>query len=254
MVEISREKAKFHAMGVKVLVDDYDKIAFLNDKAKTYDLFSACEEIHVPDYCVVNTAEEFQRAYESLSEKYEDICYKFVQDEGGMSFRKIVEAEKDFHSLQIYAGSRMFYQELLAILKTQETFPDIMVMPYLPGNEISVDCLNTEQGLIAVIRDKGSTRDERIYQDEAIRKMCEIVLEKVPLEFPCNIQFKIKDEIPYLLEVNTRMSGGLQMSCLASGVNIPNVALNKLLGKSVEWEQNKEERIVSYIEVPQIVG
>ena len=83
--------------------------------------------------------------------------------------------------------------------------------------------------------------------------MTQIIMERTDLQYPCNIQFKIKDGIPYLLEVNTRMSGGLQMSCLAADVNIPNIALNKLLGREAPWSIRKEERIVSYIEIPQII-
>lgn len=65
------------------------------------------------------------------------------------------------------------------------------------------------------------------------------------LECPCNIQFKYLDDIPYFLEINTRMSGGIQMSCLASGVNIPNLAINKLLGRKKDWNNNKEGKCIS---------
>ena len=34
----------------------------------------------------------------------------------------------------------------------------------------------------------------------------------------------------YLLEINSRMSGGLQLSCKATGINIPSIAINQLLG------------------------
>ena len=49
------------------------------------------------------------------------------------------------------------------------------------------------------------------------------------------------------------MSGGLQMSCLAAQVNIPNIALNRLLGKDIDWKIDRTEKMVSYIELPQIV-
>ena len=50
------------------------------------------------------------------------------------------------------------------------------------------------------------------------------------------------------------MSGGLQMSCLASGVNIPNIALKKLFGKEIDWNIDDEtDKIVSYIEIPKLI-
>lgn len=83
--------------------------------------------------------------------------------------------------------------------------------------------------------------------------MTECILGSTNLRFPCNIQFKLMEKVPYLLEVNTRMSGGLQMSCLAAQVNIPNIALNKLLGRDIDWTMDRTEKTVSYIELPQII-
>jgi len=253
IVDISYNKKRFEAIGVKVMADDYDKISFLNDKAATYNFFQNYAEIYVPDYCVVNCAEDFIKAYQKLRKKYESICFKYVKDEGGMSFRKIVDKIDSFHSLHTYPEAKIAYCELADILKRQGTFEDAMLMPYLSGNEISVDCLTTESGLIAIAREKGPTRDERVYYNKDILHLCQIILEKVPLEYPCNIQFKLHENIPYLLEINTRMSGGLQMSCLAGKINIPNLALNKLLGKNIAWSINREEKIVSYIEMPQLI-
>lgn len=253
MVDISQSRKRFEEIGVRVMVDDYDKIAFLNDKAATYDFFQNCAGIHVPDYRVVNCAEEFAGAYGQLREKYESICFKYVKDEGGMSFRRIVDEVDRFKDLSVYPGAKIAYDELITILKSQESFRDMMVMPYLPGNEISVDCLSTPGGLIAVAREKGPSRDERVFFDDTVLNMCRVILDKVPLEWPCNIQFKLYENIPYLLEINTRMSGGLQMSCLAADINIPNIALNKILGRTVPWTVKKEERVVSYIELPQLI-
>lgn len=53
---------------------------------------------------------------------------------------------------------------------------------------------------------------------------------------PLNIQFKCMNGKPYLLEINPRMSGGLQASCMATGINIPNIALNQLMGINIQWK------------------
>lgn len=253
MVEISRNKARFEELGVKVMVDDYSIIKLLNDKAAAYDYFRDCKGLHIPDYHIAYNVEQFEAAYKALREEYPQVCIKFVQDEGGMSFRKIAENVDRFKRLRIYPGTDIAYDVLVDTLKEVEEFDALMVMPYLPGNEISVDCLNTEKGLIAVPRNKGAARHEQVEYDPEILQMVETVMEKIRLEYPCNIQFKIKDGVPYLLEVNTRMSGGLQMSCLAAEVNIPNIALNKILGKSIDWTVNKEEKTVSYIEIPKLI-
>lgn len=254
MAEVSRNIARFEAIGVKVLTDAYDMVSLLNDKAAAYGFFREEEQINIPEYAVVNNAAQFEEAYERLKgRQYGQLCMKFVHDEGAMSFRKIVENVDRFRRLRIYQGSDMAYHDLVDILKTGGEFDDLMIMPYLPGNEISVDCLNTESGLIAIPRIKGPARHERIEYDERILSMTKVIMNKTGLRFPCNIQYRVKDSVPYLLEINTRMSGGLQMSCLASGVNIPNIALNKLLGKAVPWKLDPTPQVVSYIEIPQII-
>lgn len=102
-------------------------------------------------------------------------------------------------------------------------------------------------------RVKDSTRFEKVKYDPDILFLCEKVLEKTKLECPCNVQFKYLDKVPYFLEVNTRMSGGIHMTCLASGINIPNIAINKLLGVDKKWVSNREERIISQVELPVIL-
>ena len=40
------------------------------------------------------------------------------------------------------------------------------------------------------------------------------------------------------------------MSYVGSGINIPNIAINKVLGRPKEWHCDKRECIVSYVENP----
>lgn len=253
MVEISRNRGRFEEIGVKVMTDDCSVISMLNDKAATYDYFRDCKGLYIPDYAIVNTADEFVKKYSELRKDYEQICVKFVRDEGAMSYRRITENAGGLKSLRIYPGASAIYDDYVSVLREAVRFDDLMLMPYLPGTEISVDCLWTDDGLIAVPRYKGPSRDERIVFDDEIMNMTQIIMDKVKLQYPCNIQFKMKDGKPYLLEINPRMSGGLQMTCLACNINIPSIALNKMLGRKLPWSLEKKERVVSYIEIPKII-
>ena len=170
-----------------------------------------------------------------------------------MSFRKIAEHDDRFRQLRMYQGSGISYEMLTETLAVAASFDDLMVMPYLPGNEISVDCLQTGKGLIAIPRNKGAARHERVEYSPVILQMAKTIMKRTGLQQPCNIQFKYKEDIPYLLEVNTRMSGGLQMSCLAARVNIPNIALNKLLGREPDWTMDRTAKTVSYIVLPRLI-
>lgn len=249
MVEISRKKALFAEIGTKVLVDDYELIAVLNDKSEAYARLQGIPDVSIPQFRVADSREQLEQALNDMKECWERLCIKYVNDEGALSFRVIDDHRKKSRSLNSYAGNRISSEELRQILDEEEPpFRPIMVMPYLPGNEISVDCLSTESGLIAVPRIKGNSRDEIVRFDEDVIEKCRKILERFPLKTPCNIQFKLMDGVPYLLEINTRMSGGIYMTCLAAGINIPSIALNQLLGQPVTWSLDRREKRVSYIE------
>lgn len=255
MDAICKNKARFDEIGVKLFADDYRNIVLLARKSQTYNLFKGCKDVNVPEYRTVRTVHEFDKAYDDLSSKYESLCVKFDFDEGGKSFRKIVPAEKSaFDALKVYPSFSISIERLRAALSEKETFDDLVIMPYMGGNEVSVDCLKTDEGLIAIPRIKCPGHIEYIRQDEQILDMTRIVVDKLGLEYPCDVQFRYLNGEPYLLEVNARMSGGLPMSCFAAGVNIPNIALHKLMGeKTALPEMSFSEITVSNVELPIII-
>ena len=250
MVEISKYKSLFEQSGVKVMVDAYPHVSMPNDKAAAYDYFRREGIGEVPDYFIVTNAVQFAEAYKALAEKYGWVCFKFVHDEGGKSYRLIDDSRRGYAALFKKITTRLTYEEALDALSERESFSPLMVMPYLPGNEISVDCLKTSHGTIAIPRLKDYSRIERIYYDDALLETCETLLKKIPLECPCNIQFKYLEDTPFLLEVNTRMSGGTHLSCAATGINIPDIAVNKLLGIVKPWSLERREVSVTHIETP----
>ena len=251
-LNISRHRDAFGRIGVKVLVDAYALIYPLNCKSVAYQQLSSLEALEIPPYFVVTDAVHFKAAYEELSKEFSSVCFKFEQDEGGKSFRLIDNHRKGYAALFKRQNTRMTFEDAYAALSEKETFPPMIVMPFLPDDEVSVDCLHTADGLIMVPRVKGSTRTERIEFDEKILQMCRRFHERFPLEAPFNIQFKYLDGIPYFLEVNTRMSGGIQLSCVGAGVNIPDIAVNQLLGIRKPWELCQKEMYVTHVETPVI--
>ena len=253
MISISRRKDEFEAAGVKVMVDDYEVVSMLNHKDQAYKGLLDLGITTIPEHYIVTDVQGFRDAYRTLSERYRDVCIKFVHDEGGKSYRLIDNTRKGYAALFKKQNTRMTFDAIEEALSERETFAPLMVMPNLSGNEVSVDCLMTAKGLIMLPRVKDPTRIERLCFDEDILAKTREIYDAVRLECPCNIQFKYLDGTPYFLEVNTRMSGGVQMACLASGVNIPDLAVNKLLGIDKDWEVCMEEKFVSHVELPVIL-
>lgn len=250
MLKISEYRKRFEDAGVKVMMDDYDIVSILNHKEAAYEFFRNNEIGKVPDYYIVTTLADFKIAYEKLKSKYEQVCFKFSRDEGGKSFRLVDNQRKGYAALFKKQNTRMTLDDVLDALSEREVFAPIMIMPFLPDEEISVDCLDTKKGLIALPRVKGYDKYETIRYDSEILELCETFQSKAKLKCPYNIQFKYLDGVPYFLEVNTRMSGGIHMACYASGVNIPQIALQKLLGKESEWMNKRETKIIAQILQP----
>lgn len=250
MLSVSRHKEEFEKIGVKVMLDEYEIVNILNHKDQAYRELARRGVDTIPEYHIVTNASGFERAYEDLKQRYREVCIKFVHDEGGKSFRLIDNNRKGYAALLKKQNTRMTYEDIYEALSEREEFSPLMVMPNLSGEEVSVDALMTKQGLIMLPRIKDATRVERLCFDEDILEKTRQVYDAIRLEWPCNIQFKYLDGVPYFLEVNTRMSGGVQMACVAGNVNIPSIAVNKLLGIEKPWSICREERFVTHVEKP----
>ena len=133
MLDISKQIARFEAIGTKVMVDDYSLISALNHKNEAYELFKKEGIGIVPDYRMVTTVEQFKQGYSELIDQYKQVCFKFVKDEGGKSFRLIDNSRTGYAALFKKQTTRMTYDAAVAALSEKECFSPIMLMPYLPN-------------------------------------------------------------------------------------------------------------------------
>jgi biotin carboxylase len=120
-----------------------------------------------------------------------------------------------------------------------------MVMPYLPGPEISVDVLARPDGrVLAAIGRSRSRRRRLIVDDEGAREVANRLTAALRVGYLSNTQVRYwqgpedPSPQPYLLEVNTRISGGLFQTALA-GVNLPWAAIQLALGEGVGELQSR---------------
>ena len=132
----------------------------------------------------------------------------------------------------------------------------MLLMPYLEGQEISVDCLRTKQGDIIIPRFKTDHRYSEICYDEERIAESRRILDALGLDVPVNIQFRSDGERYYLLEINPRMSGGLQLSCLAAGINVPDIAVSQMIGVEKAWQYADRSKVyrVANLETPQLLA
>lgn len=236
MAAISARSTDFSRLKVKLFADlNADLLRILDSKTATYDYFRAKNFDIVPNIKTARSAEEFESAYNELKRGCERVCYKLSQDEGARSFRVIDDRINDISALLNAPNSKISLENALKILRQYDFKIPILVMPYLGGQEISVDCLKTAAGYIILPRYKNG-RYSHVELNSIIMDLCAKILDETGLEMPANIQFKTENGKPFLLEINPRMSGGLQLSCAATGINIPKIAVENLLGNEIPWE------------------
>ena len=251
---ISQHQGRFAEIGVKLFMDkDPHVISALRNKVKTYEKLKKAVPECIPMYFEVGSKDEFIKAYDTIIAEKERVCMKFADDEGAVSFRVIDDSIQGENAFYIAPGMKMTYENALRVISEYSFQKHLIVMPYLKGVEVSVDCLNTENGKIIIPRFKSNGRIYTIRYDEKIIEYCSRILDYTGLQMPCNIQFRYDNDEPYLLEINTRMSGGIQLSCIGAGINIPLISLNKLVGNKMIWRDDRKERKVSYIESPLII-
>ncbi len=250
---VVKHRKQFAAEGVKLLANtDPTDFSIADDKICTYRHFgqNGLTE-YLPPYFECNNVVEFRSAVSEMRKNYRT-CFKLSLDEGALTYHVIEEDWKQ--SIRKKTSSHVTPEEADSIVSDYSFSIPILVMPYLDDPEISVDCLRTEDGLIALPRFKLT---ERVSKVDIVKKVIEAA-EKIDklfsFEMPYNIQLRYMDGELKLLEINPRMSGGLQYSCAATGINLPALALNKLTGKPVNWSYpDQTAKKVAYLETPIIL-
>lgn len=252
LVDIVKSSRRFRDIGVKLFANaDADTVCMLDDKQSAYEYFRQRGLDLIPPTRVAHNLEEFKAAVEELEGVSKRVCYKLVRDEGARTFRVIDDGIETLAGLYEKPSSKVTRSMAFNILKGYDFATPILVMPYLSGVEISVDCLKTEKGTIIIPRYKTNSRYSEVIFGKEIMEQCERISDALPFEMPFNIQFKQDRGQLYLLEVNPRMSGGLQLSCKATGINIPSIAVNQLLGRPVDWKYpDRNAQKVAHIETP----
>jgi carbamoyl-phosphate synthase large subunit len=129
--------------------------------------------------------------------------------------------------------------------------PGLIVQEFLPGEEYSIDVLADAGGhvIASVPRlrarvDSGVSVGGRTVHDAELEAFGRTVAEATGITYVANVQAK-RDARgrPALLEVNPRMPGTLGLT-IASGVDMPRLALAALLGREVPASLDFRERAV----------
>jgi carbamoyl-phosphate synthase large subunit len=150
------------------------------------------------------------------------------------------------------SGSRgVIIVDSAAQLAALDRSPALIVQEFLPGEEYSVDVLADAAGRViaSVPRlrarvDSGVSVGGRTVHDPEVERFGRVVAQATGVTYVANVQCRRDvDGVPALLEVNPRMPGTLGLT-IASGVDMPRLALASLLGRPVPASLDFCERAV----------
>ncbi|HIL26876.1 MAG TPA: hypothetical protein EYG21_05770 [Nitrospinaceae bacterium] len=243
LIPLSKEKSKFEDIGCKILVSDSDSLEKILNKS---NLYSECSKISslkksIPEYLPCSNLDDFIEAYNHLRMFGHDVCVKPAVTHGSRGFRVIrpTISKKDFFEKKPDPRS-ITLKSIIDILGEGDcTFPELLVMEYLPGEEFSVDCIQINNEFYCVTRRRDTIKDGICSSGEAIKKDDLINLSRdfyqnFNLKYNTNLQFRYDaNGNPKLLEINPRLSGTLEL-CRGAGINFVSLGINTLLKNDLE--------------------
>lgn len=242
--EIASRADDFKSLGTTLVLDAIDILNKFNSKDAVYKELGYLG-LNL-EYKLATTPEELRTYIEEISKAFRSCCIKLDRDEGGSSF-KVIRTEDTVSSDGISLNEAVdFYNELCRKRNKQL---NMLVMPLLAGPEISADCLYTEYGLICIARSKLNHRVQVVNTPEDVHKYCESIQSHYKFKYPFNVQFRWLEEDLKLLEINPRISGGIQMT-FPTGIIIPVLAIDKSIDVSAHREICEKTYRVSQLETP----
>ena len=253
---ISQNINKFRDIGVHLLIESYDIIQKFESKSKTYEMLRERGYTRIPEYNLVNSTEEFISAYKKYRKDNQTVCIKLDTDEGASSFKVVSDEFLCAKSLFEPVNNLVSFENTVNMMRDAENkgvFRPFMVMPKMGRPEISVDCYRLKNDkLVMIPRYKLGSRIKQIKFDKNILNDCESIYDIIPFSSICNIQYRYCRNEFKLLEINTRISGGIHLSTL-SGIDLIDVAIKELLGLNYKIPDSLNECMISQFETPVIL-
>src|SRR5882757_2416061 len=222
----------FAQAGTRLMCSPAAAVDLLTSKSRTYEAAQAAG-VPVPRWRVVSDAEGFRDAVAELSAGGERVCIKPAGEFSAFGFRILDDSPLHVRDLLAPAAPLASVPAVADALRRAadegEPIPEFMVMPYLEGPEVSVDCLSAPGGklLSAVARSKQG-RYRLLLDEPGLTAIAERLVSHFRLAYLSNVQLRHRDGEPVLLEANPRASAGIFQTAF-TGVNLPWAAVRLLV-------------------------
>ena len=227
---------EFSAAGIKIPVSPAASLEIANNKSRLYE-FLQWRGIAVPEFRVVENADQFREAARELGYPGKTICFKPSVSNGSRGFRIISDQVDELDLLfNFKPGSTYIHFREADRILSSGAFPELLISEYLPGEEYSVDCLARRGEAILVaprIRRRminGISVEGEFIKEGSIIEYCTQIIKELQLHGNIGIQVKRSATGQFLvLEINPRVQGSIAAG-LGAGINLPVLALKQELG------------------------
>jgi hypothetical protein len=242
---------EFNAVGTQLLVAASSaNFKVLDDKDLAYTTMNegGLGDI-VPLYDVCTTQSRFRHAVTMLAQLGQ-VCFKPTVSIFGIGFRIISDSVTKTGFDRLLSGDVTYIseRELDVLMDETPTFKPLMVMPYLGGDERSIDCLAHEGQLVACVIRRKVGQGQVLESNPELVQWVSQLTTLFGLDNCFNAQFREKDGKYYLLEINPRLSGGAHYT-FHSGLNLPYLNLMLKLGQDLPFVMgNRTNVFVSVVE------
>ncbi len=235
LIQFATHSSAFEMAGTRISVTPAPSLEIAINKSRLYE-FLQWRGIEVPDFRVVETADQFISALDELGYPARPVCFKPSLSNGSRGFRVLSETVDEADLLFNHKPSQCWMKKADAIrILSKAPFPELLMSEYLPGPEYSVDCLcnNGEARLLLPrLRKKminGISVEGEFVKEEAIIAYCTRIIQELKLHGNIGIQVKQAANGQYqLLEINPRVQGTISAG-LGAGINLPLLAIKQVL-------------------------
>lgn len=210
---------------VPVLVNDRLVIDTANNKIATTQLFADLG-LGAPAFRVADSQAGLEESVQALGYPQRDVIVKLPLGNGGRGVRAITARSEDFEAFRSDkpSGFSMSLPSLIAVLRTADAWPTLLVTEFIDGPEFSVDCYVGEAGAIAIPRRRrvirtGISFETTLERNEQIAAMSMAAAQHIGLRGVFGFQYMVDGDTPRIIECNPRIQGTM-IASLATGNNI----------------------------------
>lgn len=232
---LSKNRKLFEAIGVKLVISDFELVDICNDKWKTYQLLS-------------NNNFDTPRTFISLESAKKALLNKeirlplIVKPRWGMGSIGIFEADNEVElEVFYYKTKKTILNSYLKFESESAINESVVIQEKVNGREFGLDIFNDLNGnfLTCVPKQKiamraGETDIARVFNDESLTSLGKNISRITKHVGNLDVDFFItNDDQPYILELNCRFGGQYPFSHLA-GVNFPRAIIQLLKSEKPE--------------------